>query len=218
MTYKQLKKICNKYKFDFDFNDFNFSDKVDWDYISRCQKLNEPFIKEFADKVNWDYISRCQKLSEPFIKEFADKVDWDYIRRCQKLSEPFIKEYKIEISEDNWLYWSKQRKIDYINNNTSYEIVDNSYIIAYKSIRDDGYSVFNFQYKYEIGETYSSTCDCTDNDASFGLSAWTKEKALKYYNKGKLIKVKIFIEDIGRIVQNDNKIRCFKFTVIDEIK
>ena len=27
-------------------------------------------LKEFQEKVNWDYISRYQKLSEDFIREF----------------------------------------------------------------------------------------------------------------------------------------------------
>ncbi len=65
-----------------------------------------------------------------------------------------------------------------------------------------------------MGKEYESHCDCdVRNDNSFGLSAWTKEKALEYYNKGRLLKVQIAIKDIGVIVQNNNKIRCFKFKV-----
>ncbi|MFA5600687.1 MAG: hypothetical protein WDA06_08850, partial [Phenylobacterium sp.] len=72
---------------------------------------------------------------------------------------------------------------------------------------------------YEIGKTYKSHCDCNlTNENSFGLSAWTKKEALEYYPKGKLLKVKIDIKDIGAIVHNGNKIRCFKFEVLEEIK
>ena len=72
--------------------------------------------------------------------------------------------------------------------------------------------------KYEVGKTYYSHCDCNLNNIdSFGLSAWTKEKALDYYNRGKLLKVKIPIEKIGSIVYNGNKIRTFELTVIEEI-
>jgi len=117
------------------------------------------------------------------------------------------------------LYTSKQDKLEYLKKINIYEILNNEYIIAYKSVRSDNYSVFNFQYKYEIGKIYESHCDCNlDEEDSFGLSAWTKEKALEYYDKGKLLKVKININDIGTITFKDNKIRCFKLEVLEEIK
>jgi hypothetical protein len=115
------------------------------------------------------------------------------------------------------LYVSKEEKLKYIKENTSYEVFDD-YIIAYKSCRSDRYSKFNFQYKYEVGCVYESNCDCNlDNKNSFGLSAWTREGALEYCNE-KLLKVKINIEDIGAIVRKESKIRCFKLEVLEEIK
>ena len=218
-----------------------FKDKVKWHYISAYQKLSEEFIREFQDKVDWSCISAYQYLSEDFIREFQDKVYWYYNSMYQKLSEEFIKEFyfemdlttiakyqklsektrsklNIKIPENNWLYKSKQFKLEYIKECTDYEIIDDEYILAYKSVRSDYYSTFNFQYKYEIGKTYTSNCDCNvDNESSFGLSAWKKEDALKYYNGGKLLKVKIPIDKIGAIVHNGNKIRAFELTVIDEI-
>jgi hypothetical protein len=137
------------------------------------------------------------------------------------LSSEFIAEFELEkyIEKGNWLYKEFEFKKDYIINNTKYEITsDGEHIIAYKSVRNDNYSVFNFQYKYKIGETYTSHCDCTDEEDSFGLSAWTKEGALEYYNEGKLLKVLIHIADIGRIVHDDNKIRCYKLKILEEIK
>lgn len=52
-----------------------------------------------------------------------------------------------------------------------------------------------------------------------------KEDAIKFFkvenfrprSKGKLLKVKINIEDIGVIVQAKNKIRCFKFEVLEDL-
>jgi hypothetical protein len=32
-------------------------------------------IAKFSDKVNWYYISKCQKLSEGFVKEVDLKID-----------------------------------------------------------------------------------------------------------------------------------------------
>ncbi len=196
-----------------------FKDKVSWVRISIYQKLSESFIREFKDKVYWPNISIDQKLSESFIREFKDKVDWEYISYYQKLSSKFRKEFSIVASKNNWIYKPVNFKLAYIKKNTNYEVIDNKYIIAYKSVRDDYCSVFaRNHYKYEIGKEYESHCDCNiNNDNSFGLSAWTKEGALQYHNKGKLLKVQIAIKDIGAIVQN-NKIRCFKFKVLEEIK
>ncbi|MFW9879537.1 MAG: hypothetical protein ACFFG0_41200, partial [Candidatus Thorarchaeota archaeon] len=105
-----------------------------------------------------------------------------------------------------------------IRENTNYEIKDGK-VIAYKSCRSDGYSCFNFQYKYEIGNEYGSHADYNaDNDNSFGLSAWTREKALEYYSRGKLFKVLIDIKDIACVVQKGNKIRCSKLKILEEMK
>jgi len=196
-----------------------FANKVDWNCISIYQKLSEGFIREFSDKVKWIYISIYQKLSEGFIREFSDKVDWIYILQCQKLSKDFIKEYKLTISKYNWLYKTKEEKLSYLKENCNgiYEIVDDDYIVAYKSTRANGYSTYNFQYQYKENKTYESHCDCNiNNENSFGLSAWTKEKALEHYNEGKLFKVHINIEDIGAIIHNNKKIRCSKLTIISE--
>jgi len=194
------------------------SDKVDWYYISSYQKLSEKFIEKYSDKVDWNYISEYQNLSETFIEKHFDKVDWYYISIYQKLSEKFIEKHNLTIPKTCWLYKTKEEKLEYIRDNTNYEVIDNQYIIAYKSTRIDGTSVFNNQYQYKSGKTYESHCDCNiNNENSFGLSAWTKEKALEYYSNGKLFKVKIDINDIGCFVQEDGKIRCWKLTILEEV-
>ena len=191
---------------------------VHWKSISEYQKLSEEFIKEFKDYVNWKCISQYQKLSEEFIKEFKDYVIFYYISSYQALSEEFIKEFDIKVCKNNWLYTSKEDKLKYIKEKTNYEIIDDEYIMAYKSVRSDRYSVFNFQYQYLDGKTYSAHCDCNnDKENSFGLSAWTYESAKNYYSKGKILKVKIAIDKIGAIVHNNQKIRCLELTVIGEI-
>ena len=193
-----------------------FKDSVDWHYISIYQKLSEDFIREFKDSVHWGFISKYQKLSEDFIREFKDSVHWGYISYSQKLSEDFILEFKLTISENNWQYKSKEFVFDFIKNKTSYEVVDDE-VIAYKSCRSDGYSNYNFQYQYEVGKVYESHADSNvDNDNSFGLSAWTKEKAIDYCDE-KLFKVAIKVEDIACIVHNGNKIRARKIRIVEEI-
>ena len=94
-----------------------------------------------------------------------------------------------------------------------YECYDD-YFIAYKGIRSNRYSRYNFQYQYLSGETYEAHCDCTDEENSFGLSVWTEEQA-KNYCKELIIKVKVNYEDVGRLVHDNGKIRVRKLTVLD---
>jgi hypothetical protein len=196
-----------------------FQDKVDWGWISKYQKLSEDFIREFQDKVYWEWISQHQVLSEDFIREFQNKVNWDEISKYQKLSDEFFEEFQDKLpkpSENNWLYVSNEVKKKAIEDCGLYEM-DGDFVIAYKGIRSNNYSKFNFQYKYEIGNVYESHCDCNNEEEnSFGLSAWTLKRAKEYCNE-KIIKVKIHISDIGALVHNYHKIRCFKFEVLEEV-
>jgi hypothetical protein len=94
-----------------------------------------------------------------------------------------------------------------------YECHDD-YFIAYKGIRSDRYSAYNFQYQYMPGETYESFCDCSTEKNSFGLSVWTKEEATKYCDE-LVVKVKVKYEDVGRVVNDEGKVRCRKITILD---
>jgi hypothetical protein len=195
-----------------------FKNEVDWNYMCKYQTLSGDFIREFQDKVNWGLISKYQTLSEDFIREFKDRVDWKGISTYQKLSKQFKEEFNLEIPTDCWIYKPVFFKKKYIRKHTNYQITDD-YITAYKSIKSDNRSVFfPTRYKYEVGKEYTSNCDCNVNEEnSFGLSAWTREGALNYYFKGKLLKVKIAIKDIGAIVRESNKIRCTRLKVLEEV-
>ena len=217
-----------------------FQDKVSWVIISKYQILSEPFIEKFQDKVDWDYISVYQKLSEEFIEKFQDKVNWTYISAYQKLSEnfiernlhylylglcvsfqklsdEFIKRHNLIVNKDDlWQYKDTEFKKQELIKTEKYECHED-YFIAYKAIRKDRYSLYNFQCQYLPGETYESSCDCTDNEDSFGLNVGTYDFAKKFLNfkPGLIVKCKIYYKDIGRIVKKENKIRCFKITVLD---
>ena len=143
-----------------------------------------------------------------------DNVDWFCISIYQKLSEDFIKEFNLKINEDNWLYKSTKLKKEQVIKCGLYECYDD-YFIAYKAIRNDRYSHFNFQYQYLKNGIYECHCDCTDNENSFGLSVWTEKEAINYNNTGLIVKVKARYEDVGRLVHNSNKIRCFKIEILD---
>ena len=194
-----------------------FKDRVHWGCISNYQNLSESFIREFADKVNWYWISHYQRLSEDFIREFKDKVCWYWISDCQRLSEDFIREFKdklyTDFVTDSWHYKSTEEKKKAVMETGLYECHED-YFIAYKGIRRDRYSAYNFHYQYLKGHTYETWCDCSTEENSFGFSAWTEEKAREYCNK-LIVRVKIRYEDVGRVVHNGGKIRCFKLEVLD---
>ena len=194
-----------------------FKDRVNWNWISMFQHLSEAFIREFKDDVYWSYISIYQRLSEDFIRKFKDKVNWVNISAYQHLSKEFIEEFKDNIDmkwiADSWHYKSTEEKKKAVESTGLYECHDD-YFIAYKGIRSDRYSNYNFQYQYIKGETYETWCDCSADEDSFGFSAWTEEKATKYCNE-LVVRVKVRYEDVGRVVHNGGKIRCFKLEVLD---
>ena len=165
----------------------------------------------------WYNISTYQKLSESFIRDFQDKVDWYFISKHQKLSNEFIDEFKDRLNlnriKDSWHYKTTEEKKQAVIDTGLYECHD-TYFLAYKGIRSDRYSNFNFQYKYEKGGTYESWCDCSDDENSFGLSVWDEPNAREYCNK-LVVRVKVNYEDVGRVVHNGGKIRCFKIEELD---
>ena len=215
-----------------------YVDKVNWIDISYCQKLSESFIEKYADKVDWIAICAYQKLSEGFIEKYAGEVDWHYVSIYQKLSENFIRKYKNKLNlrviarhqviskelakelgvtsvflrHNNCLkpmsHWKEAVKA------TSLYECHKDYFYAYKGIRSDRYSCKNFQYRYLPGETYECFSDYSDDENSFGLSAWTKEKATNYCDE-LVIKVKIYYKDVTAVVHDGGKIRCKKMTVLD---
>lgn len=115
-----------------------------------------------------------------------------------------------------WQYQDTGFKKEKLIETENYECYDD-YFIAYKAIRGDRYSLYNFQYQYLPGETYESSCDCTDTENSFGLNVGTYDFAKSYLDnkKGLIVKCKVYYKDIGRIVDDDDKVRCFKITVLD---
>ena len=191
--------------------------EVDWDWISIYQKLSEGFIERHADEVNWKCISEYQKLSEEFIEKHADEVDWDWISMYQKLSERFIEKYAdvlhMPFINDSWNYKSVNVKKAAVEATGLYECYKD-FFYAYKGIRSDRYSNFNFQYRYMPGETYECFADTSSEESSFGLSAWTKERAEEYCSE-LVVKVKVYYKDVARVVHNGGKIRCSRLTVMD---
>lgn len=190
---------------------------VDWENISRYQRLTEGFIQEHAGDVDWYWISRNQRLSESLINEYAGKVDWMGISACQKLSAGFIRKYEEKLDmdaiRDNWAYKAPE-ELEYAVRDTSLYECHKGYFIAYKGIRKDRYSDYNFQYQYLPGETYENFADCSDKADSCGFSVWTRGSAEEYCRE-LVIPCRIEYKDVARvIVGNGGKVRCRKLTIL----
>ena len=156
--------------------------------------MSEDFIREFKDQVNWYYISIHQKLSEDFIREFCNEL--------------FIK-----LIENSWHFVSDADKKAAVQRTDLYECHED-YFIAYKGIRRDRYSSFNFQYQYLPGETYETHADYSDTENSFGFSVWNEENARGYCSE-KIVTCKVYYKDVARVVHNGGKIRCSRITILD---
>ena len=68
--------------------DERHTEKVDWGWISRCQKFSEEFIERHIDKVNWREISLDQKLKVTSFRNFKRKLWWSRVKnnkqsRCE---------------------------------------------------------------------------------------------------------------------------------------
>ena len=189
-----------------------YIDKVDWYFISMYQKLSEDFIDKHTNKVNWYLISKYQKLSEDFIDKHTNKVNWNNISKHQVITSKFADKHNIKINNNSQRTADEWKKM--IEKTDLYECHED-YFYAYKNIRNDRYSHFNFLYQYLPGETYDCFSDYSNDENSFGLSAWTETKAHNYNNNGIVVKLKVKYADITAIVHGSNKIRCKKITVLN---
>jgi hypothetical protein len=188
--------------------------------LLQSQRMSENFIKKHEECFGESYIGlliTTQRLSIEYITDLNKRYNL-IIWPDDKLGIKF----NIETNLSNcWQYKSADEKLEIIKKTNLYEI-KGDYVIAYKSIRKNGYSNYNFQYKYEVDSYYTTKADYNIlNTASFGFSAWTLKHVLtKYYNwhENKIIKIKIHKSEIAALVHNDNKIRSTALYVINEIK
>ncbi len=189
-----------------------FKNYVDWMFVSGCHCLTENFIRRYKKYVDWSVISKYQPLSEDFIREFQDKVNWNNISKYQTVSKEFLKEFGYELrnnSDKPESYWKEQ-----VQETGLYECYED-FFYAYKGIRSDRYSCYNFRYQYLPGKTYECFSDYSDfNRIDFGFSAGTRKWINMYLDQQLVIKVKIKYEDVTGI-NSDESIRCKRISIIN---
>lgn len=91
------------------------------------------------------------------------------------------------------------------------------YILAYKGVHADRTSTMCDWDTYNPGQIYETAVVDNDpyNENSFGLSAWSYSKARSYCSD-LVIPVKIWTKDIKFLDIKTGKIRCSKFTVLED--
>lgn len=202
-------------------------------YLSRIvkhQKLSENDIKEILDDIineDWLYcLFEYQILSESFLRSI--KEYWineaclkTYMVNYNKLSTEFRKEFDLDkyLFKGNWLYKSTEFKKEKLIETNLYECFEDHFI-AYKAIRKDRYSIYDFQYQYLKNGIYEAKANYDINDdVSFGLSVGTKEHCKKYgkdYGKAHIIvKCKVYYDDIAAVIGGEGKVRCTKIQILD---
>ena len=145
---------------------------------------NHPYIK--VNNVYRDCISKHQN----YTKEFFDSINLDI-------------DSAILLTPEEWKFEVKS---------TGRFDTFNDYFIGYKVVRTDGYSDFNYRFKYEKDNDYLTFSDYGYNriGAGFGIFNETTAKAVlrdRFRNaaKFKIIPVKVFYEDVTYVNQvNEN--------------
>ena len=150
-------------------------------------------------------------MSEDFINEHADKINWNNISKHQVITPEFADKHNIKINNNSQRTADEWKKM--IEKTGLYECHEN-YFYAYKNIRNDRYSHFNFQYQYLPKKTYDCFSDYSDDENSFGLSACIETEAHDYSDNGIVVKLKVNYADVTAIIYN-NKIRCKRITVLN---
>jgi hypothetical protein len=69
-----------------------YSDKLVWLYISEKQ-MSDDFIDEFVHLLDWNKVSKYQKLSKNIICKYADLLNWQYVCEFQILDEFLIDKF-----------------------------------------------------------------------------------------------------------------------------
>lgn len=209
-------------------------DKFYLSYFLIHQKLSENDINEIFDDIIYhnilDNLFVCQILSESFLHSIKEHwIDNDYLKgylvNYNKLSDDFRKEFDLSryLWDENWLYKSTEFKKEKLIKTNNYECFED-YFIAYKAIRPDRYSLYDFQYQYLENGIYQAKANYNiDEISSFGLSVGTKERC-EYYGVEYgdydakaciIIECKIYYDDIAAIVHDGDEIRCAKIEILE---
>lgn len=143
------------------------------------QNLNEDFIKKYHKPRHLPYIIRNQQLSKDFIENSIPKNVYDTLLNTFQIN--FKSKQKCD-DEFNWIRKSTKFKINQAKIQ-GYKVKydkDGSYILAYKSVKNNYESVRVNGIHYTPKSIHHAHCDCRSNRTnSFGLADWNKLDVLQ---------------------------------------
>jgi hypothetical protein len=130
-------------------------DVLNWAKISRYQFLLEPMIRRLQHLVCWDIVCCFQTLSEPFIREFKNKINFKIISSFQKLSEPFMIEFQDKL---NWEFISdkqvlSEQFIRNFENKLEWFYISESQVLSEQFIREFQHKI-EFHGIYKVSESF----------------------------------------------------------------
>lgn len=170
------------------------------------------------------FLTRYQNITSDIIEDFPvlleNKECKNNLCTYQALGYEWYLENKLpiknaqELSPDDWR--------DHILISGHFDSFSD-YFVGYKVIRADGYSDFNYRYKFDKDNTYTTLSDYSYDNISFGFGIfdqYTAEHVLKKYYRNaakfKVAKVKIYYKDVTYVSTDgpSTKVRAKEITIL----
>lgn len=127
----------------------DYADKLDWGVLSQKQKMNMSMIRENVDNINWGEVCSKRKLSEDFMEEHLDKLNWSAVCDHQRMSDKFIIRHKDKIKWDNYNLY-KHNKISTETLKKCFEYVDLSTLFKGAFSRNDKLKMYHEYKKFIV--------------------------------------------------------------------
>ncbi len=71
-------------------------DILDWNKVSKTQKMSKNFISRFSNKINWNILHENPhiKFDEEFIEEFIEFVNWSILKEKKMIPNEIEEKFK----------------------------------------------------------------------------------------------------------------------------
>lgn len=186
---------------------------VNWDYVTRYQKLSSENLEKLQEYLDWILVSQYQHLSSQDLEKFENRLHWRTISICQKLAKEDLERFKDKIDMDIQERFHKektleQKKAEMSNYAERHNLkFDGQFLYAFRNHDSFGRGAYNPTTRYKRGKYYRDWHVDMDPYVmnSFGLGIWPIGNT----------RVKVSVQDWGLEVPHDNgKCRVWGFTVL----
>ena len=223
-------------------------DLMNWDLLSMYQDLPEKIMLKYYKMVNWKlaalyqiHITNAILTAVPYLDLYISGTqDKNWLIRDYENGSKVSGQDRVSKLYDRYMNSSAVNNFQIV----TLKMPDNmgdpqdvKFIKAYKGVCEWGHSKNNKNFKYELGNEYTSHADCNTrlemeyydpiksnvsnkttksfkNDSSFGLYATTLQEAYKFQWK-RIFIVLINFEDLAAVVNNGLTLRSRKIITYD---